>query len=1082
MPMDSAGKGDEMIKNFRVMLPAWRELVMLVMCLCVLRAQITLSTIRGTAIDPTGAVVVNARITVASMETGAKRETLTDANGNFEIPDLPRGKYRLTAQAAGFKTFAAEDILLDSSQIRRINPAFELGTVGTEVSVTAGAAVISTDTAKLQSFVNVAKHFDNPWVGAEAVLDHSLYITTLPLVQQAGGVWGTQVAGQPGSQVQMGQDGHTNDGAVNQLNDILDTQEIQVTPVNNSAEFPRVGYMNLVTKGGTNEFHGRVTYFHQNSALGARQFFEGSEKFRTLIHTSSIGVSGPIIKDKTFFYVAWNQLNEPGEQFWLRTVPTDRMRQGDFSELLTLSRPVVLRDPLSGNPFPNNVIPRDRFNGVANKILDKYLPGPNRSGPGALSNNYSFIHPFPYDYVLRRDTTQRIDHQLTTNNRIMGRIIENLDNYASAGSFPLLGRPRQRWNVHVVIEDTHVFSPSFVNTFRLGLYQEKVEDGLSLYGQTPIRGDDAVKELGIQGVNPQGLSAAGFPRMNITGYPAIQVSPGGEPTLNDFNWGYADTATWSKGRHVIKFGGEFKPKNRFTNSVPTGSYGDFAFNGMFTGYGFADFVLGYPSTSSRLDPITSRWRDDSELGLFLTDDFKVNNRLTLNIGIRWDRFGAPKFRDGLMWNWDINTGNVVIPPGTEDKVRPLYPKSITLATGQVAQDPDNANFAPRLGVAWRPLGENTVIRAGYGLYTEYLGRYGRLNTGGPFEISENYVNEIVDGKPLLSFPNPFPASLERARIPSQSFTGYPVDTQNGRIHQFNVTVERQVRDIGFRLSYAGSRSRDMNYSIAINKPEPSLIPFTASRRPWPQFSGGSYYRNNGAANFNALTLQGQRKLGNVTFDAHWTWASNYNNMLNLSDPYAPLGFGRDQYTTRHRAVVNTVWEIPVGKGRRYLPDIPAAANHVLGGWQLYWIAYFESGWFFSPSFSGSDPSNTNTFGGLPDRICNGNLPAGERSIHRWFDASCFVAPPAGSGRFGNSGPNILEGPGYHMHHISLAKSFNLTERFRFTLTAAAANAFNHPNFARPSANISSPGSVGVVSGLRAGAPARSMEIRGRIDF
>jgi hypothetical protein len=205
-------------------------------------------------------------------------------------------------------------------------------------------------------------------------------------------------------------------------------------------------------------------------------------------------------------------------------------------------------------------------------------------------------------------------------------------------------------------------------------------------------------------------------------------------------------------------------------------------------------------------------------------------------------------------------------------------------------------------------------------------------------------------------------------------------------------------------------------------------------------------------------------------------------MLDFTNPYVEPGWGRDAYTTRHRVVVNTVWEIPVGRGRHYLPDAPAVVNHVLGGWQLYWIAYLESGWFFTPSFSGTDPSNTNSFGGRPDRICNGNLPADQREIYRWFDASCFAVPPTNSGRYGNAGTNFLEGPGYHMHHISLAKSFNFTERIKFTFTAAAANAFNHPNFVAPSANISTPGSVGVVSSLRQGAPARSMEIRGRIDF
>jgi len=170
----------------------------------------------------------------------------------------------------------------------------------------------------------------------------------------------------------------------------------------------------------------------------------------------------------------------------------------------------------------------------------------------------------------------------------------------------------------------------------------------------------------------------------------------------------------------------------------------------------------------------------------------------------------------------------------------------------------------------------------------------------------------------------------------------------------------------------------------------------------------------------------------------------------------------------------------MGRGKKYLSNAPAVADHLLGGWQLYWIAYFQSGRFFSPSFSGSDPSNTNTFGGRPDRICDGNLPPGERSIDRWFDASCFVVPPAG--RFGNSAANVLEGPGLHLHNISLAKTFAFTERLKFTLTAAALDAFNHPNFGLPAANISSPGTVGKISSLVWSGGSRVFEFRGRLTF
>ncbi|MBI3679492.1 MAG: TonB-dependent receptor [Acidobacteria bacterium] len=1024
--------------------------------------------------DPTGAIVPNAQISLVNLETNLKRSSNTNENGDFEVPDLVLGRYRLTAAAAGFKTFVADNIILEGNQIRRVNVAFELGSVGSEVTVRADAAVIQTDTSRLQSSLNTKKHFDTAWVGAEATLDQSLFITTLPLVSQTSGVWSSQWAGQASGQVQMGQDGHTNDQPVNQLNDILDTQEITVVTVNNTAEFARVGYMNMVTKSGSNEFHGRLSYWHQNSALGSREFFEDT-KAKQIVHTTSVSASGPIRKDKTFFYASANILKIPGKQFYLRDVPTNKMRQGDFSQLLPRT---VVRDPLTGSPFPGNMIPRERLSPLSLKVNERYLPASNRGGPDALASNYAFTFPFPTDYALRADFTQRLDHMLTSKNRVMGRMIENWDRYVLPSNYETFAWTRLRYNIHLVVEDTHVFSPAVINSFRLGLYLEQVNDGQTLYGVTPFKGDDAVKELGVQGVNPKGYSAQGFPRMDITGYPTLRTQPGGL-VQDDRNWGYADTVTWSRGKHVLKLGGELKPQHRLTATIPEGSYGSFSFNGSFSGYGYADFLQGIPFTSTRLDPLTNRWRKDNELGLFITDSFKVSSRLTLDLGLRWDRFGSPFFEDGLMWRWDPETTDVVIPPGTENRVSPLYPKTIKVVTGEVRQHPNNINFVPRVGFAYR-LRDNLVLRGGYGMYTETVGRYSRLQTAGPFEISETYQNTVAGGSPQFQFPNPFPSSLAGARIPSQSVTGYPLNTDNGRIHQFNFTIERQWKDLGLRLSYVGSRNRGINYGIGINKPQPSLIPFTAERRPYPQFIGASTFRSNGSQKFNAMTFEVQRKVGGLTFDTHWTWANNYTNLQNLENPYAPLFYGRDQYTPRHRWVINAVWEIPVGRKRTFLANVPAAVNGVLGGWQLGWIGYIETGHFFTPSFSGSDPSNTNTVGGRPDRVCNGNLPAGQRTIYRWFDASCFAPPPPG--RFGNAGGNILEGPAFNLQHMSLAKTLDITERFKFTITSAFANVFNHPNFWFPAANISVPGSVGRISGQPEGAKGRHIELRGRIDF
>jgi len=1041
-----------------------------------LAAQLALSSLRGTVTDPAGAVVPAAEIVVTNVNTNATRSTTTNGNGDYEFPDLLRGNYKLTVTAQGFKQFVAE-LILDTNQIRRVNAALEIGQVGTQVTIEAGAAVIQTDSARIQGSISGQKYGDVPWVGAEATLDPSLILTTMPLVSQTGGVWSSQWAGQNTRQVQEGQDGHTNDGAVNQLNDILDVEEVTVVTVNNTAEYSRVGYMNMVTKQGTNQFHGRLLYWHQNSALGAREFFE-SYKAKQLIHTFSGSLSGRIIKDKLFFYASGNMLKVPSKQFFLRDVPTDRMRSGDFGQLLGGSRPVLITDPSTSQPFPNNVIPSSRIGSIAQRVNANYLPAPNRGGPDALASNFQYTFPFPTDYSLRQDFTQRIDYNVSQKNRLMGRIIENRDLYVLSANYPSFAWTRNRWNMHFVVEDTHIISPALINTFRVGLYQEKVDDGNTLYGVTPFKGDAAVKELGLQGVNPRGLSAMGFPRMDIAGYPTLLQRAGGR-IQDDHNWGFADSLTWSKGKHILKFGGEYKPQSRFNGSIPEGTYGSFNFNGRYTNYGYADFLLGIPFASTRLDPLVNRTLLDSEFGIYVTDSFKATNRLTLDLGLRWDRFGSPSYEDGLMLNWDPATGNVIIPSEAASKVSPLYPKNIAITTGDVRMKPDNGNIAPRFGAAYR-ITDKWVVRGGYGLYTETLGRYQRVQGGGPFQISETYNNAIVNGQPLFAMPNPFPSSLTSANIPSQTVTGYPLNVDNGRIHQFNFTVERQVKDIGIRLSYVGSRNKGINYGLAINKPEPSLIPFTAARRPWQQFTAATYFRNNGEQKFNAMTVELNRRVGSLTFNGHWSLASNYDKTLNLENPYAPLFWERDTFTPRQRVVVNAVWEIPVGRGRKVLSNAPRAMDYALGGWQLYWIGYFETGQFFGPTFTGADPSNTNTTGGRADRVCNGNLSAGQRDVRRWFDASCFALPPAG--RFGNSGTNVLEGPGYNMQHLSLAKSVNFTERWKFTLTAAATNVGNHPNFAKPAANISAPGSVGVISDLREGGRSRRIEVRGRIDF
>jgi hypothetical protein len=1039
-------------------------------------AQLTVSTIRGSVSDPAGAAVAGANITAVNQETNIARSVVSTSSGEFEIPDLQRGNYRLTATQPGFKTFVADNIILETSQIRRVDVVFELGNVGTEVTVRADAAVIATDTSKLQGGVSSDRIEDIPIIGDAR--NPQMMLTTLPLVQSTGGIYGIQVAGQPAAQVQTALDGFASDGTSTQMSNIHVLDELVVVQGNNSAEYARAGYYNLASKAGGNRFHGRAAYWHQNTALAARSFFD-VEKPKNTFHTYVGELSGPILKDRTFFYFNWNGQRFPMSTYFLRDVPTEAMRGGDFSQLLNLPRPVTLRDPLTNAPFPNNVIPASRLNATSLKTQQTFMPAPNLGGPDQLARNFGYLHPFPSDSWHYEYISGRIDHKISNNNTIYGRYSYSPNIYVLDGGYPALKWTRRRDKHILVIEDTHVFSPSVVNSLRFAYYPSKVNDGTEIAGVKPLTGDQIVGDLGLQGVNRKNVTGVmGSPRMNITGYNPIYLRTGG--IIGDEKYfGFADSVTWAFGRHVLKFGGEHRPVSSYVGSVPTQNYGQFTFNGSLTNYGYADFLLGLPFSSERLDPLIGRKQMASEFGVYVQDTFKINSRLNLDLGLRWDRFGAATYDDGLIYNWDQRNGDVVVPPEALSSVSPLYPTdTINVVAGEVKQRPSLRNFAPRIGFAYRPFGTTFVIRGGYGIYTETIGRYARAQGGGPYQISETFFNSIENGQPLFALPNPFPAGS--GRIASQSVSGYPLDTRNGRIHQFNFTLEKQVADVGLRLSYLGSRSRNLNYNIQINKPEPGLTPFSQSRRPYPQFVGTTFARTDGAANFNALTVQAQRKVGQFTFDAHWTWASNYSNTQNLENPYAPLFWSRDAFTSRHRAVINAIWSLPAGRGKRFLGNAPALVDHVLGGWRLYWITYLETGQFFSPSFSGADVSNTNTASGLPDRIGNGNLPAAERRIDRWFDASAFAVPPRG--RFGNSGHNVVEGPGLHEHNITIAKDFRITEGMLFTFMTAMQNAFNRANFNNPGANISAPGSVGVISSTRAFAPGRQIMLRGQLSF
>jgi hypothetical protein len=516
----------------------YRLLIAILLTAGGLSAQTDLSTVRGTALDPGGAVVPKAAVTLTNLRTGLTRATTTNQNGDFEIPYLVPGAYRLNASSPGFKTFVANNIVLESLQVRRIDVHFAIGETVAEVTVSAGAALIETDRAE------IATGYDKQrWQYSPLGLTYfpQNLMQTLPGIQGRGNTM--YFSGQPGSQISESMDGVSDDGTVNLVNTMDDFAEVQALPVNASAEFSRVGNFNLSGKSGGNDLHGNLFYILDNSALNAQGFFD-TQKNSAKQHRARAELSGPIRKNKTFFYSSYLLTRIPSGFFVRANVPTEQFRRGDFSQLATGARPVQILDPLSGQPFPNNAIPASRFNPTAQKIQDTYIPPPNRGTPDSRVNNFEWLHRWASDLYRWDSIAARTDHSFSAKNTFFARYITRMTPYVLAGALPEVGTwTRKRYHHAIAVSDTHVFSPTLVNTARFGWLKDYFIDGDETDGFRPVTGDSVVSAIGLQGVNPRRLSAMGFPVLNITGVTTMRVTPGGV-ALDDRYLSYANSVSW----------------------------------------------------------------------------------------------------------------------------------------------------------------------------------------------------------------------------------------------------------------------------------------------------------------------------------------------------------------------------------------------------------------------------------------------------------------------------------------------------------------------------------------------------------
>jgi hypothetical protein len=1058
-------------------------------------------------------VIPGAKVVITNQGENASRTVISDAQGNYEALNLKAGLYSVSAEAPGFKSFRTTDLDLVARQNMRVNITLEVGQVTETVNVAETAPVITTDTQTISASFDTQQvlHLPVNYRGAGSSSPYRI-LAYQPGVQSDNG-FGFSVQGALPSQTESTLDGISTISVAGNspLRELFPSAEgiaeMRVQAVGNNAEYGQVGDITTTTRGGTNRFHGSAFEYLQNRALDATAFGATAKPQKT---ANDFGGSfgGPIKKDRTFFFGTFEDMQYRTGSTLTATVPTQAMRSGDFSRETS-----ALKDPLNNNsPFPGNRLPAERIISLAPKLL-AYYPLPN-FGPGTTESvsNYRQNAANP---TTSYQWDARVDHMLTSKQSIFGRLSWKNQNTTTPNVFVLPADTSYNNSRSVVVSHNYTATPALLNEFRFGIGNSNSA------GQYNFDGRKITADLGLQNLPP--LTFNGLPSFNFSGSTSgFGKGKAGFTFSHNYQWN--NNTTWVKGRHTIKFGGDVRRLRAQTNLGFLGSdnYGNFDFSGQYTGNEVADLMIGLPYHSAYASVKQDNDGISWHYGFYIQDSFKATSRLTLEYGLRWE-YHPPFLDQGSdITNFDRSvplTGRVIIPSGQQalDITAPGFLLSINACPGQGSFNgipctpflqadkagwPDTLrwsqkkDFNPRLGFAYRPFNDtNTVIRGGVGRYTmTILGAVFYSLTGISSSDVREFSNDVVNNKPLFQLPQ---ISTNGSGVTStpygQAYFGTANDPhfKDPYAWQWNLSVERNLGwNTGLRLSYIGLRSVQLPWAPDLNQPANSTVPYAQrplTDRPFPYW-GRIYSRDTGAnAIYNSLQTEFTHRMsGGLTFDSAWTWAKN------LSDAAGPAptgwsgetGGGRvanslnrrgDRgdvvFTRRHRWISSVLYELPFGKGRRFLGSGNALADAVLGGWHVSSIILLQTGPYLTATFGGGDPSGTGAPARgtqRPDAIGNADVPNPTADL--WFNRSAFVCPGrvpgatdqfncsvAPIGRFGNGGVGTLLGPGTVNVSMGFGKDFRVTEWGILKFEGAFTNLPNHPNLNDPTTNITSVG-------------------------
>ncbi|HSB14908.1 MAG TPA: carboxypeptidase regulatory-like domain-containing protein [Bryobacteraceae bacterium] len=1081
----------------------FRKLVLFLAGSALLYAQTGTSSITGTVTDATSSAIPNAGIVLVNEESGARFVTRTNEAGNYRLASLLPARYRIEATAAGFEKASRGGLVLAVSQVLPVDLTLQVGQASETVTVTETVPVAETQSSSVGQLVNrkMVSGLPMPNRAATSLVALAPGVVMIDTGQGAENYPVFSVAGGRARNQNFTLDGGNVTNAVGltrpqQMTSLpMDAmQEFRVIGNAYSAEYGHStgGIITLSTRSGTNQLHGSVFEFLRNSALDARNFF-AAERAPIRMHQFGGSLGGPIRKDKTHFFATWEQTRQLTSTIDLQTVPDLAQRAGDFFGLRDgAGRVIPIYDPSTTvgrerQPFPENRIPLDRFDPVALAALS-YWPSPNRTPGPAGGSNYAANA----DSDLHRNIfVAKVDHQLRSNDQLTVRYYLNDSFIGNRGSFPRReAAPDANVNdvriQSVLAGHTHTFSPNLISELKVSFFQRRFID--ERYGF----GENLAGAIGLTGV-----SAAAFPTFTIPGYASLGGQVGRHQTpIRDTQ--ILEAVSWFRGRHALKFGVEHR-RGRNTEVRDRSSAGLFGITPLITGKpgtsgagdAFASFLLGEVNSASVnvSDQITSR---AYYLAGYVQDDWRATDHLTLNFGLRWESELPRRVDEDRQNSFDLSAINPV--SGT--------PGIVTFSgrdgVPRQAFNTDWNNFGPRVGFAYRlPFQSETVIRAAAGVF------YGSTvsNTIGDtastgFSTAASLVVPQADLLSAMQLRNGFPAferppldarfgAVPLGRRPYTAVGFFERNRPTPVSYQYNANIQRVVAsETVVEAGYIANVSHHLTANdLSLNQVAPELMgPGDAqARRPFPQFSN-VYIINPAIGNstYHAGYIRAEKRFARgLSFLAHYTFSKFLDDVVSSNEYGDPQSY-MDAYNRRldkslsgtdvpHRTVLSILYEVPRIRSNRYL-------NIVGGGWKLGGFGTWQSG---APFTVTTLANTTNAFSAgplRPDLIGAAELPGAQRSLERWFNTDAFRNPA--QFRFGNAPRSVLRGPFQQSVDLTVAKEFEVTERYRVDLRGEFYNAFNHANFDLPGHTLGA-ADFGTILSAR---PPRTVQLGLRLSF